>query len=259
MKPKFTLILVAVLLLSGCPRKESTGFLMLDMAFQFNGSDVAFSESAYYTNSAGNRISIGEVKCFISEVALVGQDGAVRPIAANEGIHYFDNALPATLSWTPADPVEAGNYKVLRFRFGLIDNQNTTGKFPNPPETNFAWPAMLGGGYHYMQINGKWLDGDEQKPLTLHTGRGQQRDSNDNITGFVDNSFVVELPLDHFKIQENQTGRLTLVMDIARWFDTPNLYDIARFGSAIMQNQEAQQALRENGVNVFTCNCPVRK
>jgi hypothetical protein len=252
MKPKLAIgfICLLALLLSGCPRKEETSSLELDMVFWFDGAAVKFGEEIY-TNAAGEPIRIDEAKCFISEVALVGQDGKLCPIVASEGIHYFDNTLPSTLLWHITDPLETGDYKALRFRFGLADNQNITGRFPNPPETNFAWPAALGGGYHYMQINGKWWSGGEEKPLTLHTGRGQLRDSADNITGFMDNSFWVELPLTRFTIQPNQNQSLTLTMDIARWFDTPNLYNIAHYGSAIMQNQEAQRILRENGKNAF--------
>jgi hypothetical protein len=251
MKPRSAIssICFLALLLSGCPRKEQTGHITLNMAFSFDGIAVKFGE--IYTSAAGELIKIDEAKFFISEITLIGQDGKLWPIIANEGIHYFDNTLPATLLWHITDPIEAGDYKILRFRFGLADNQNVTGKFPNPPETNFAWPALLGGGYHYMQINGKWWNGGEENPLTLHTGRGQLRDSTDNIIGFIDNNFWVELPLTHFTIKSNQTQPLTLVMDIARWFDTPNLYSIAYYGSAIMQNQEAQRVLRENGENVF--------
>ena len=253
MNSKLTIsfICLLALLFSGCPRKEKAGFLTLNMAFQFDGAAVKFGE-VVYTNAAGEQIKIDEAKCFISEMALVREDGRLRPILANEGIHYFDNTLPATLLWQIIDPIEACGYKALRFRFGLADNQNISGRFPNPPETNFAWSAVLGGGYHYMQINGKWWDGGVEKPLTLHTGSGQFRDNADNILAFIDNSFWVEVPLAHFSIQPNQTQSLTLIMDIARWFDTPNLYSIAHYGSAIMQNQEAQRILRENGANVFS-------
>ena len=28
--------------------------------------------------------------------------------------------------------------------------------FVNPPEVNMMWPDVLGGGYHYLMLNGKW-------------------------------------------------------------------------------------------------------
>ena len=40
-------------------------------------------------------------------------------------------------------------------------------------------------------------------------------------------------------------------MNINNWFSTPHVYDFNTYGSAIMQNQEAQNILKENGNNVF--------
>ena len=42
-----------------------------------------------------------------------------------------------------------------------------------------------------------------------------------------------------------------LNMNIDNWFRNPHTYDITAFGSAIMQNQEAQRILKENGHDVF--------
>ena len=43
-----------------------------------------------------------------------------------------------------------------------------------------------------------------------------------------------------------------LYRNIKKWFRSPHVYDFNAFGSAIMQNQEAQQLLKENGADVFT-------
>ena len=42
-------------------------------------------------------------------------------------------------------------------------------------------------------------------------------------------------------------------MIVDNWFRNPNLYDFNEYGSAIMQNQAAQQTLKENGADVFMC------
>jgi len=242
---------ILMLLQSACIKKDNYGYLTINMAFHFDGVDIRANEPSYI-NAAGELLEINEIKCFISEVCLIGKDDKLYPIIDNEGIRYFDNTLPSTLLWSISDPIEACDYKALRFCFGLADNQNITGKFSNPPEVNFAWPTLLGGGYHYMQINGRWWNGSMENPLTLHTGRGQLRDSSDNIIGYVDNSFRIEIPISSFTLNANKTQSLTLVMDVARWFDTPNLYMISYYGNAIMQNQEAQSKLRANGENVFS-------
>jgi hypothetical protein len=127
----------------------------------------------------------------------------------------------------------------------------TCNRFVNPPESNFSWPDYLGGGYHYMQINGKFLnkDGKEQN-MNIHTGIGQIYNEDNEVTQLVHNYFTVTLPV-NFSVYEDNTLSIRLNMEIQRWFAAPNLYNFDEFGTGIMQNQRAQELLKENGVNVF--------
>jgi hypothetical protein len=107
---------------------------------------------------------------------------------------------------------------------------------------------VLGGGYHYMKLNGKYVNEEGLlAPLAVHLGIGQNADHSE----FYQNFFAVELPID-FSIAENADNQLDLTMVIDNWFRNPNLYDFNVYGSAIMQNQAAQQTLKENGKDVFS-------
>ena len=98
-----------------------------------------------------------------------------------------------------------------------------------------AWPDVLGGGYHYMQINGKWLaSNDTVRPFNLHTGIGQ-RYENGQVTEFVPNYFRMTLPLRDFVVTKDATTQLDFVI-----------------GGSIMQNQAAQDMLRENGPHAIS-------
>jgi hypothetical protein len=161
-----------------------------------------------------------------------------------------DCGINKTMNWT-IKKIPPKNYISVSFVFGLDENDNKSNRFVNPPESNFFWPEVLGGGYHYMQINGKFLNNNsETQNMNIHTGIGQIRDVNNNITQFVHNHFMVTLPI-NFSVDEDNTTQLSLYMEIQRWFDTPNIYNIDEFGSGIMQNQRAQELLKENGWNVF--------
>ena len=61
----------------------------------------------------------------------------------------------------------------------------------------------------------------------------------------------MELPLDLY-LEANADNHIDLNMNIDHWFCNPNLYDFNTYGSAIMQNQEAQNKLKENGNDVFS-------
>jgi hypothetical protein len=203
------------------------------------------------TNAAGNQYQVNEIKYFISRLFLIDAQGKSIEIKQDDGIHYVEvDSLKKAKPWV-INGIPQKSYTAISFVFGLDENDNKSNRFVNEPESIFFWPAVLGGGYHYMQINGRFLNskGDIQN-MNLHTGIGQLRDENNVITQFVHNYFTVNLPVS-FTIDENNTAQLALNMEIQRWFDTPNLYNIDEFGTGIMQNQRAQQLLKENGWNVW--------
>ena len=123
--------------------------------------------------------------------------------------------------------------------------------FVNPPESNMQWPDVLGGGYHYMMMNGKWKDSINQiENFNTHLGIGM--DINGNDTTMVDNSFRVKLQGSGFTLAKDATKEVQIVMNIESWFETPYVYDHNHFGQMIMQNQTAMQTISANGADVFT-------
>jgi len=243
MLKKLWLVVLSALLCGACTKP--TGHITLNFSFVIDNDSLRL-DTCMYQNAAGNFYEVNDVQFFISKVMLHSDDNKQVVIADNEGIHYTDIRIPNTLVWRIADEIPSGNYSLITFVFGLEGEQNATGNFPNPPENNMSWPQALGGGYHYMKINGRWIDLDGiRQPFNLHTGKITDGD------GFADNTFTVTLPLEHFNVQNDKTSYLTLQMDINRWFSNPNIFDFNIFGGSIMQNRDAQQVLRENGWDVF--------
>ena len=104
-------------------------------------------------------------------------------------------------------------------------------------------------------MNGKWLDTLNQlSPFNFHLGIGQTYDDEGNITGFVQNFFRVSLPNSFFLVEKDRAERITIIMNIERWFDAPNVWDHNYWGGAIMMNQEAMEQAKENGYDVFSAS-----
>lgn len=234
-----------------CQKNEpSDGRLSIRFALSVDGDEAIF-DSMCLVNAAHNRYEINEVKFFISDLKLYHHDGSVVSINDHQAVHYYDSNLPETYHWNISDAMAIGEYDSIAFTFGLPPEKNVTGYFVNPPENNMAWPIYLGGGYHYMQINGHWLKGDSVRtPFNLHTGIGQMYEDGD-ITQYIPNHFTVVLSRKAFVIRENATTSLTLTMDINQWFTAPHTYNLDEWGGSIMQNQAAQEVLKENGHTVF--------
>ncbi len=230
----------------------------LSIEFMHNVDDLpVVLDTKHYYNEAGNKYFINEVKYFISELCMYKRDGTKVEISQDNGIHYVDMDYPGTLSWNISGYIPEGQYDSLSFTFGLNEKENQPYRFLNSPESNMAWSQLLGGGYHYMMINGWFEKGDTVlAPLNIHLGKGQIYQGNtssiDSLIGFVDNHFQVTLSKSFF-IRRDQTTNLILVMNIENWFKEPFIYDFNYWGSHIMQNQAAMQMLKENGKkNVFS-------
>jgi hypothetical protein len=246
----FFLILLCALFISSCKEKEKQGSLELFFTQTIDGQPIQFNQ-LLYTNSAENKYQVNEIKYFISKLILTDKKGESFEVKQNENIHYVDNSISSTLRWR-LDNIPEGAYVSLSFVFGLDESDNKNNRFVNSPECNFSWPENLGGGYHYMQINGKFLNKENKNQnMNIHTGIGQLYNENNELTQFVHNYLSVEALPVSFSINADNTTHLTLNMEIQRWFDTPNLYNFDEFGNSIMQNQFAQKLLKENGWNVF--------
>jgi len=244
----FLILIISVLFFCSC-HKEKYGSIELHFTHTIDTSPITYNQ-LIYKNKAGNQYQINEVKYFISKMILLDESGKSFEIKQENNIHYVDNSIKKTLRWKLID-IPQNHYSSISFVFGLDENENVSNRFVNPPESNFSWPKVLGGGYHYMQLNGKFINKNgEIQNMNIHTGIGQIYNENNETTQFIHNYFMVNLPVD-FYVEKNKATVLTLNMEIQRWFDTPNLYNFDEFGTGIMQNQYAQKLLKENGKNVF--------
>jgi len=249
MKKSFFLTFVfAVFMLVSCKKPASYGELCVNIGYSLNGKALV-TDSLCYCNEAGNEFLITEIQWFISKMELLEECG--EWVAFEPQFFYIDTNIPENQT-LGIKSIPVGKYKTLRFVFGLDEEDNRTGLFTDPPESEMFWPDLLGGGYHYMKLNGKFLDAEGRlAPMAIHLGIGQ----NEDCTEFYQNYFTVELPID-FTITETSENQLDLTMVIDNWFRNPHTIDFDEFGSHIMQNQAAQQALKENGNDVFRIGKP---
>ncbi len=262
MKQKFLIPILCLLFLVSCKKDNpittepaKTGNIAFQFSHKVNGQALVF-DTLIYTNAAGNEYNIDNIQYFISEIVLHNSNGNDFLVAADNGIHYIDSDIRATQGWNVTE-IPVGDYSSVSFIFGINEAKNHSGLFSNPPEINMFWPQPLGGGYHYMKMNGNWKDINAMiTPFNFHLGIGQIYAHDvieiDSITGFVPNYFTVNLPSCSFSISENSTTNAEIIMNIESWFDTPHIYDFNYWGGSIMQNQAAMQTITENGADVFT-------
>lgn len=229
--------------MASCTKPAGYGDISVQIGYSINGKPL-ITDSLCYVNEAENEFMITEIQWFFSKMELQNEQG--EWIALEPRIFYIDTNIPEsqTLNITS---IPLATYKALRFVFGLNETDNRSGLFTDPPESEMFWPDVLGGGYHYMKLNGRYINNTNQlAPLAIHLGIGQ----NAACTEFYQNYFIVELPV-QLTVTESTDNQLDLTMVIDNWFRSPNLIDFNEFGSGIMQNQTAQNLLKANGQDVF--------
>jgi len=236
--------------------EASSGKVVFNFHHLVNGLPLSENE-LIYTNAAGNPYLITDLMYFISDITLYKSDGTLTRVDDWKDIFYIDEDIPSTKILQIFDPVPAGDYDSINFVFGITREKNKSFMFVNPPEVNMFWPEVLGGGYHYLMMNGKWRDtAGIIQPFNFHLGIGQLYHGTnydvDSIYAFVQNYFFVRLPSSAFTIHDGETLTFTVNMNIEKWFDTSEIFDFNHWGGAIMQNQEAMQVVRKNGAGVFS-------
>jgi hypothetical protein len=232
------------------PFTNNTGNVTLVFAHYIDGSPMR-TDTMIYTNAAGNHYEVHDVKYFISDVQFHKSGGSVININSCTWTYYVDNTIPSTLTWNICDKLPTGTYDSISFRFGIISSKNKSYMFVNPPESNMAWPDTLGGGYHYMQLDGKWRDSINQvENFNTHLGIGISMSG--SSTTFIDNSFHVKLANSGFTLTGNSMPVIQIIMNIDSWYKTPYVFDFNYYGQMIMMNQDAMHKISANGYDVFT-------
>lgn len=218
-----------------------------------HGDEDLMFDTMMYTNTAGNKYLVNEIQYFVSDVKLY-QGNDYLLIDEWTDIHYVDTDIESSQRWDVFDNVPVGTYDSITFTFGISEEKNQSFMFPNPPERDMFWPEFLGGGYHYMKLNGKWEEQNSSiTPFDFHLGIGQVYYSYpDSIISYVHNAFEVGLPSSNFSISAGESLEFELYMNIENWFRTPNIYDHDIWGGYIMQNQEAMKLACENAHDVFS-------
>lgn len=225
-----------LVLLPGCgDDDDEAGSVSVLLDHTVTDQDLVFDE-ADYTNEAGNQYQVTRLDYILTDVALLQADGKRFQLAAQ---HYRNARLSSTRR-LEVDKVPGAIYTALNFTFGVSGPGDQTGTLPNIAAfNNMAWPEAMGGGYHYMKLEGNYQTSDTEGAFLFHLGP----------SGGGDFSISVELPL-NLEVNGDDWD-IHVVMDLAEWFTSPNTYDFAGRGG-IMGDEALQATLQQNGATVFT-------
>ena len=246
---KIALILAIAVIMIGCNNDDDIiVHPLLSVNFDFtqnwDGNTIQNSdfENTTYTNAFGTQLTISKIVYLISDITLT--DDSSGTTYGAEGFNLIDARQGTNLNFTPNTQIPPGSYRVS-FTFGFDDEDNIDGAYPElnlTPEGPWGVPAPLGGGYHYMRLEGKYTDmAAAQTGFAYHAIRAN--DTSMTPLLLHDTSFVVNLG--QVLILDNTN--IEVKMNVAEWFKNPNLWDLNVLFATLMPNFNAQIMMSDNG------------
>lgn len=198
-----------------------------------------------FVNKSGQRLSIIGLRYLVSNVVLINQNGDT---IATKDYNLIDVTNNENLSFELSEKIPVGTYTSVKFTFGFNRKDNIDGAYANLNTANFNVPQLLGGGYHFMQFDGKFIDDiNEKASFNYHTICAINKTDPNNIIK-TDTSF--EVNLGKIKIEGNTT--IEVKADISQWFENPNTWNLNLLNTVLMPNYDAQIKMNANGKSVFS-------
>ena len=252
MKNWATLILLSVVFFYGCSNDDEetapeTTPVSVSIRSLWDDLDVTTADldDIKYTNAHGEMMSINRLRFLISDLRLRNTEG--EEFLLSDYHLYSITDLESAFSQTGVE-VPLGTYEVL-FTFGFRAEDNIDGAYPDLNLANWNVPEMLGGGYHYMQLEGEYInDAAEVTAYQFHTIQAADMSSGSLV--LTDTSF--EVSLGSWTIDDDQAGgSLVILADISEWFENPVEWNLNELYTMLMPNYDAQLMMAQNGRSVF--------
>jgi len=203
-----------------------------------------------YTNANGDELSIERLRYLISDITFHKADGTFKIVKGHILVDVSDNETlnnKLFFDLSQSLPLPVGEYTNVSFTFGFDNNDNYE-NYIDLNSASFNVPEMLGGGYHFMQFDGKFINSaSEEQGFNYHAIRAVDNSDPQNLV-FEDTFFNVDLgPV---TVTNNTT--MEIKMNIAEWFKNPINWDLNQLNQMLMPNFNAQVIMNQNGQNVFS-------
>ncbi len=217
----------------------------IDFSHSFNQQEIDSSNfnALDYTNGFGTTLSITRLRYLISQISFTNQQGIKTIVKDYQLVDLSqDNSLAINDILLPP-----GAYN-LKMRFGFTEATNTSSIYPDLNAASWNVPESLGGGYHYMQLEGRFLDPTNEPFIyAYHTISAVQNPGPENTR----EDTSIEIDLGEITVTQDAT-QINVTMDINQWFENPNLWDLNILNGMLMGNYTAQKMMQENGQTVFS-------
>ncbi|UII25701.1 hypothetical protein LVD15_20695 [Fulvivirga maritima] len=207
------------------------------------------TEDYPYTNALGQDFNVNMLKYYISNIKFSREDGTeyTFPLSedGSEGYYLVDEEDQSTM-FLHLNGIPEGDYTGVTFTVGVdadrILEGAQTGALDVTNDMFWNWNA----GYIFMKFEGHSpVSTEDNQVLEYHVG-GYKADSEQPT--LADNVKQISLNGD-FTISENKEPQIHVVVDILKFFDSPNTIDFSV--NASRHSPAASIDVAENYVDAF--------
>lgn len=255
MTQKIFLFFIAATLLFSCSSDKDVKLedKKITLNFHHYWNDTPVSKADFnnikFTNENGEQVSIERYRYLLSQINLIDQNNNQTALSDYLLINLGEEK---NLSFTTTKLILDGNYE-LQFNFGFNDGDNQKNYADLNSET-FNVPDMLGGGYHYMQFDGKFTSTTTKTPAAFNYHAIKAVDvknpSQPTAREPKDTSFAVNL--NNIEIGSDNEIIIDVKVNIAEWFKNPTTWDLNLLNVVLMPDYDAQILMSKNGKTVFS-------
>lgn len=235
---KGLLCLTVVLFLWACKKHKdippSYTKAKFTVSLKSGGSNIIW-DSIHCLNAAANKYSVASANFYISNIILKSPDGTVF---TSKKIFFIDPKTAAKTTFS-LDTIPPAEYSEISFLIGLESGRNTTFGLPTTTDNlNMAWPDAMGGGYHFMKLEGHYRDTlNVIKGYAIHLGK------NENLVSVKINQNLHQKYWDH---------DYSLYFDINEVFANPYKYDLNFETNYTMSDSVAMNRIKNNMSDAFS-------
>lgn len=241
------LIIIAIIGLVSCSSdddKASDILISVTNSQNWDAENITANDlgTKEFTDENGEILKIERLRYLISKVILTNSYGDEIEIGSYKLVDLTDNN---TLNYATNILVPPGTYTGISFVYGFNEEDNIDQAYLDLNTASWNWPEMLGGGYHFMQLDGTFTSPTILSPLPFNYHNGTARISE----GVFEQNFI-RVNVDGLSIDSNTT--IDIQMNLAEWFKNPKTWDLNVLNTGLMGNYDAQREMNENGQSVFS-------
>jgi len=230
---KYFFWLAVILLFCTSCRKDSESFadVRFQIKYESDGKELIF-DTLLYDHPAGYKYSVSRIQFLISGLEAYSMHTQMQP----ENVWFIDGAININSEFQlHAFPCKY--YDNWSLTIGLDSNINKTGKLGNSEDfLNMAWPETMGGGYHFLKLEGMYKDSTGIHGYAIHIGGNGNEMKQEKLKAFT--------------VKENN-NEIILHLNVNEFFKNPELYDFNKDGNYIMGYQTAMKKIAVNGRDVM--------